>query len=198
MDYFESCLILIPITALIGLATIIIKKKKGKELWDSIFKLLFILYLIALFDILFLPIPISNFALETQKKIYGHDSNFYNIVPLWSMIKLIKSNIPFTYVITQAGGNIALFVPMGFFLALNYIRQQQFIHILEISLIVSLGVEALQLSVSLAFGYPYRYADVDDLIFNVIGALLGLLCYKIAVPIIESAMKHNKDSKSQG
>lgn len=195
MDYFDSCLILIPVAILLGIIYIIAKKKKRTVLWSFIFKLFFVIYLITLFNILFLPIPISMRAVETQKMIFGHDNNFYSIIPFQSTIEFLKHNASFDFII-QVGGNIALFIPMGFFLAINYIKQHQFIRILVITSIVAFCIEIIQLSISLAFRYPFRYADIDDVIFNAIGALVGILCYRFTLPILKRVMEDNGNRPS--
>ncbi|OPZ41781.1 MAG: VanZ like family protein [Actinobacteria bacterium ADurb.BinA094] len=41
------------------------------------------------------------------------------------------------------------------------------------ALLFPLGIELAQLAVSLALGYPYRVTEIDDVLLNFVGVLLG-------------------------
>lgn len=100
-------------------------------------------------------------------KAYGGDTLF--------MIKLIVKNV---------GGNIVMFMPLGFFLSLLWKRFRNIKNILLVGLLTSITIESLQF-LQLLFGLNViRIVDVDDLICNVLGALLGFLVYKMCIPII--------------
>lgn len=69
--------------------------------------------------------------------------------------------------------NVFLFVPLGIFLPL--IRKQLgFREIFLCSFITTLLIELLQ---------PFfgRITDIDDIILNVTGAILGFICYKLLI-----------------
>lgn len=72
---------------------------------------------------------------------------------------------------TNTFGNIALFVPLGFFLY-QFLRQHRRSHftIVEVTLfaaVTSMVIEVLQ------WVFAAGYTDVDDLLFNTIGGLIG-------------------------
>jgi glycopeptide antibiotics resistance protein len=69
-------------------------------------------------------------------------------------------------------GNILAFIPLGILVRLLRTRSTWRLA-LAMALTASLGLELLQLAMSLAMGFPYRVADVDDVILNVTGAMLG-------------------------
>ena len=71
------------------------------------------------------------------------------------------------YVLKQVCLNILLFVPFGLLVGLI---KQSGRNILIASLIISVTIEALQY-------YNGRFADIDDVIWNVSGALIGYLIY---------------------
>ncbi|TWP47031.1 hypothetical protein FKR81_33845 [Lentzea tibetensis] len=84
----------------------------------------------------------------------------------------------------QQAFNVALFVPLGMVLRKAYGRGP--ISVLAIGLGISLAVEIVQQSGN--FGYypcPYRIADVDDLISNSLGAVLGWMLAPVAVVVPE-------------
>lgn len=68
-------------------------------------------------------------------------------------------------------GNVLLFVPYGFF-ACYYIDLKSFFKALGLIFIASLSIEFTQLLIGRVF-------DVDDILLNVIGGMIGYLIYNI-------------------
>ncbi|WP_293950984.1 VanZ family protein [uncultured Corynebacterium sp.] len=67
-------------------------------------------------------------------------------------------------------GNIVLFMPFGFFLYFLLRSHSSRFPLLEVTLfsaLASLGIEVLQ------WGLSVGYSDVDDLLFNTIGGIIG-------------------------
>ncbi|MEU4742717.1 VanZ family protein [Actinosynnema sp. NPDC023658] len=82
----------------------------------------------------------------------------------------------------QQAFNVALFVPLGVVLRKAYGRGP--LAVLAIGLGVSLAVEVVQYSGNLGFyPCPYRIADVDDLISNTAGSLLGWMIAPVALVV---------------
>lgn len=74
-------------------------------------------------------------------------------------------------------GNIAMFVPLGFILPLMSARFASFRAVLLASLATSVTIEILQF-VERFFGRT-RFADIDDVILNVTGAVIGYAIFLI-------------------
>ena len=72
-------------------------------------------------------------------------------------------------------GNMALFIPYGIFIA-KVFKDCKVIYPLFLSFIASLAIELTQLSIGRVF-------DVDDVILNVIGAVVGYYLYKLFTKI---------------
>lgn len=68
-------------------------------------------------------------------------------------------------------GNIIMFIPFGFF-ASYYLKLSKKSFIFFLTLIVSIVIECIQLKIGRAF-------DVDDIILNIIGSLLGYFIYRM-------------------
>lgn len=66
-------------------------------------------------------------------------------------------------------GNMLMFVPYGFFVS-YYLRLKKPYIVFFMSLIVSITIESIQLSIGRVF-------DVDDIVLNVMGGLLGFVLY---------------------
>jgi len=77
-------------------------------------------------------------------------------------------------------GNVAAFVPVGVLAPLLAPRYRSWPFALAVGLVVSVAIELGQLGLSLWVGYTYRRSDVDDVILNVAGALLGYVLWKLA------------------
>ena len=70
--------------------------------------------------------------------------------------------------------NILLFIPFGYFLPTLFPRLHWW-QVVFFGLAISLTIELLQLITRLG------YADIDDLINNTLGAMIGWICYKLVL-----------------
>ena len=70
-------------------------------------------------------------------------------------------------------GNVCVFVPFGVFLPMLFKKCQNFISVLLLSFELSLVVEIVQLVTRVGS------FDVDDLLLNTIGGILGYITYRI-------------------
>lgn len=75
-------------------------------------------------------------------------------------------------------GNIVLFLPLGFLLPLLFHRYKNLFNLLIFAASCSFIIEAIQYYISINWGYN-RIADIDDLVLNTFGALLGYIAYHI-------------------
>jgi len=66
-------------------------------------------------------------------------------------------------------GNIVLFIPFGYFVS-DYLKAKRTIHILPLAILISLTAELIQYKIGRAF-------DVDDIILNLLGAIIGFMVY---------------------
>ncbi len=68
-------------------------------------------------------------------------------------------------------GNILLFIPFGFFTS-YYLKLDKKSFVFFLTLIISIVIEAIQLKIGRAF-------DVDDIILNITGGMIGYLLYRL-------------------
>lgn len=146
----------------------------------------FSLYLIALFVItefshtfnLSLNFNLNNasyniiplhFLINGIRKALTISNQYSNVINLWSVLKDI-----FLGFIC----NIILFLPLGFLMPIINRKVYNAKRIVLIGFLISFIIELLQLMTSIA-GLTYdRVFDVDDIIANVIGSVIGFLIYK--------------------
>ena len=90
--------------------------------------------------------------------------------------------IPFVYLldydvrahmIYNVFGNIMMFVPTGIILPVLYKRLDSFIKVVGTGFLISLAIEILQLP------FVDRTSDVDDLILNTLGVVIGYVLFVI-------------------
>lgn len=136
--------------------------------------LLFLLYLAVLLrfilfksfsDVMFINISLHNILYRIQ-----HLANF----TLFKTIRYYMSGQVNTSIAVQnILGNILLFSPLGFFVPLLRPRLSKLVQIAVLAFGISLLLELVQLLTGLG-GF-----DVDDLLLNVLGGLLGWLAFRV-------------------
>lgn len=112
-----------------------------------------------------------QFSLRYPGRIYERLQGG-NLVPLKEITRSLE--ILTTHDLVNVVGNVAIFIPFGIFLGFMF-RENGIsgIETILYALVVSLGLESAQLL--LAIGQ----FDVDDLILNAGGALLGYFLYRL-------------------
>lgn len=99
-------------------------------------------------------------------------NNYITLISKAPNIRLVK------HAIVNLAGNVVMFIPLGFFLPLIKERFKSFIICLLSSTLIILCVEAIQLVTLLGS------CDIDDLILNLAGVIIGYVLYKISTFVI--------------
>ena len=126
--------------------------------YREIFSLIFIIYILLLYEL------VTN----TERGNGG-----LNLIPFTEITRYELGSDLFIYNVI---GNILVFVPFGFFVS-QFINAKKVITISAITFISSLTIELVQYRIGRAF-------DVDDIILNIIGGIIGFLVY-IALKAIQ-------------
>ena len=154
-----------------------------KKIFNKNFKEIIALLLICFYFILIIyktqfPIFINNEVMESDLggiKL-GRDVNLIPFKDFAHMTSLL---------------NIVMFIPIGFLQ--GFVVKNNWKKTIIVGFILSLVIESSQLLVNMLIGYNFRTFDVNDLIFNTIGALIG---YLILFGII-SLLKKVKNSDNR-
>lgn len=133
----------------------------------------FVFYLIVAFLITILPLPSLSevLALKTQKV------NMVNLIPFNFLSENIIAPGRFSSGFTSTVfvdilANILVFIPLGFYI--RYYFQKSFRATIYAALVLSLFFEITQFTgIYGVYPYPYRVCDVDDVMLNVLGAMIG-------------------------
>jgi glycopeptide antibiotics resistance protein len=126
------------------------------------------LYIIALAAITIVPL---SFAIHKTPS-----ADDINLVPFKTILRTIRHSMAGqrfspAMLFENTAGNIVLFLPLGFLLPLVWKKINSFTSIFFIALLYSALIEFLQY-IERSFG-AYRSVDIDDVILNTLGALLG-------------------------
>lgn len=128
---------------------------------DQFSRLLLIAYLVALAILVFLPF---GRAMELGDRL--------NLEPLATIDRAFDQG-PRSLAFRLMIANIAAFIPLGILLPLAFPAVARLAAVLIGAVALSSAVEMGQLAISLNLGYAYRSTDVDDVILNVAGAVIG-------------------------
>lgn len=117
-------------------------------------------------------------------------SYHYNLIPFLEIRRFIvyRKKLGMLAVLVNLLGNVAAFLPFGFFLPTLSEKNRSFFYVTLMSLEFSLLIECIQL-----FSKVGSF-DVDDMILNTLGGSIGFLCFLAARKLIE---KNEKETKKE-
>ncbi len=129
------------------------KNNEKAILYKEIFNLLFILYILCLFH-----------AVTYQDVSWASA----NLIPFKEILRYdLGSNLFYRNIF----GNLLLFLPYGLYIT-YYLDLKKPLSVMGYAFIISLSIELIQSIIGRVF-------DVDDIILNVLGALLGYFIYRL-------------------
>lgn len=142
----------------------------------------FVIYSFALLNILFLS-RIGRYPYGSFWEYVKYSVNLIPFKTVWGYVEdyMEEGSWILTLAIRNIAGNFILFFPMGMFLPCLFPKMQNFRRTVLISVCMILCVELIQLCLRCGI------CDVDDLILNISGWLLGFAVLKI--PFINKILK---------
>ena len=150
-DIWPMLLLFIIVISTIRILDVIINKKKF-VLYKDLFFLMFILYMFLLFE------------LVTSTDFESYSNNF---IPFKEIMRYTYTSKLFY---KNVLGNVLLFVPFGYFVN-KVLKNKQVLIAIFTTLITSLSIEIIQMNIGRSF-------DIDDIMLNLIGGVIGYLIYK--------------------
>jgi glycopeptide antibiotics resistance protein len=131
---------------------------------------------------IFFPIHISGGFADAMRR-EREFASFINLIPFYfgpfgtlesSLVSLLQ--------------NIILTMPFGF--GINFVAPVKGKHFLWLPLAVGLGIEALQLTISLLLGYAYRFIDINDVLMNALGVVIGYGMFRVFAALYLWGTRH--------
>ena len=156
LDIWPSLIICLVIITSLRI-TYLIKYKSNFVFYKEILMLGFIMYVIALFEVV------------TFQDVSWSSSNF---IPFKEMLRYeFGTKLFFKNVV----GNMIMFIPFGFFTS-YFLKLKKFYSVFILTLLTSITIETTQLLIGRVF-------DIDDIFLNIIGGLIGYFIFKIIYKI---------------
>lgn len=133
---------------------------------------LFILYLIALTYLMFFAESLGRGG-NTQTE-YAYNLELFKEIRRFFVY---RRQLGFKAVTLNLAGNVVGFMPFGFILPIVSRRGRKWYNAFLLGFFLSLCIETTQLV------FKVGSFDVDDLLLNTIGGILGFICYRIVQKI---------------
>lgn len=122
-----------------------------------------------------LVVYLALLALVTLTPVSGTEQTA-NYVPGASFSRYLSEGVENSLAIRQLGGNVVMFLPFGFVLPFAIAAARRVLVTVPLALLASAGIEIVQ-----ATRVEGRVFDIDDVLLNVVGALVGLLIHRLLV-----------------
>jgi glycopeptide antibiotics resistance protein len=166
------CLALPAWLILRNIIAVIKKTKPGTlSLKEELLYFSFYIYLVCIFTVTVVPVPITARDIPENKVM--------NFIPVVHTAKVFFTTLSPErrfmrwHVIENIVGNVLLFMPLGMFLPFIVRKMNSVGGIALAGFALSYCIESVQL-VSRIFG-NYRTVDIDDIILNTAGAVIGFI-----------------------
>lgn len=163
-----------PVILLCLLTTICLKiaisisKHKKLEIYKELINLVFIAYIILLFSL----------VTATDFSSFGN-----NFIPFKEIFRYkVTSKLFYRNVV----GNMVLFIPFGYFVS-YYCKTKNISYSIVLSLIISSTIEFIQMVLGRCF-------DIDDIMLNVVGGIIGYIIYVIGELIFKRTSEKFKNN----
>lgn len=166
--YNLSIVILIGIPILIILRLIILKIFRNKNYYINWFHEVGVIFFISYCIALIIQMFFTNF----QEKINEISINLIPFNKLKEFLEIVIYESRVEYLLIEILGNIIVFIIIGFMLPLLWRKFENIKLVLIMCLICSVTIETIQLMLP-------RCSDVDDIIMNIIGGIIGYGLYII-------------------
>jgi glycopeptide antibiotics resistance protein len=181
LEFKALLIIILPTLILVRIVSIIKNRRKGQfSIKREIVLNLFSVYILCFIGITLFPLFIN----WTGQKGTGS----INLVPVFRTINDVSiafqqpemQNYVVKFWIKNIFGNMLLLFPLGLLLPILWRKFDNIRNTLLLSFLFSFGIEIIQL-LSYYVGNMGRAFDIDDIILNTFGALIGYIFYKKVV-----------------
>ncbi len=148
------------------------RKMDSRKVFRTVCLISFILYIMA----------IVYFLLLSDMEFYGRTQTYtdyrYNFIPFVEIRRFLHSaiysgSIDYFDIWVNLVGNVVAFIPFGALIRWARNQTTGFWVVVLYTFLFSLGIEVIQLITKVGV------FDVDDLLLNTLGGVIGYLCYRI-------------------
>jgi glycopeptide antibiotics resistance protein len=175
-----------PLGILILPGVLAILRRRKHSLVYLVFFSIFWLYIMAGLDKTFFPLQVNGLFVDVMRQ-----------QPLFSQVNLVPFHFS-THGLSLPGWlgllyNILLTIPCGF--GLNFLRRLRVKNVLWLSIAVGVGIEMMQLVLTLILRYPYRVVDINDAILNALGVWVGYAVFRACAWLYLASVQPRKSER---
>jgi len=150
---------------------------KEQKIFRSIIVVAFVIYIGMLLKFILLKnLTVTEFYWTSmENQIIPISKHMINLLPFKTIYAYISNdmNLPTIIIVENLIGKIALFLPFGFLVPIIAGRRVKVFKLFIMGLLLCFSIEAMQLLTRTGM------LDVDDLMLNMIGIILGFSLFKI-------------------
>lgn len=148
---------------------VLILKDKKLDWHKEISRLFFVLYLGVLVVVTLFPINIIVGEYEQRYR-----EIVINLNPM-QFFGLLDTD--FSIIVRNLGGNLVMMIPFAILLPVNFRSMRKFGRVIMVVLATSIVIEVLQYIWQLTMLNVWRATDINDVILNVCGGVIGYALY---------------------
>lgn len=171
----DQGVLIIP-TMLLAVGIVVHGFWRGLAAWTVTLQMVALVHFAAVVAVAFFPFPYQAELLQSHEADFGLQTN---LLPVWSLIEAIATGAN-PSVVHQSVGNALMLMPLGVYLPLLLPRARRVGTTVSIGLGLSVAIELAQFAISALLRFPYKTADVDDVILNTAGVAFGYGIYWVA------------------
>jgi glycopeptide antibiotics resistance protein len=179
------------IIAVVALSIYLFRQGRSMGWWERVGLVGLAVYFPFVLGLTLGGIPIDEGALDPSEWM-----RWANLIPFATIGPQIDAGLGSG--VRQLVGNLIILIPLGFGLPMVWRRFRRIGPTLLAGFAVALSIELAQLLISLMVGVPYRAFDVDDLILNTAGAVIGWLAWRVTLGLIQDPGAPTPQAKGSG
>ena len=157
---------------------IIISSLRGYSFAKRLFIGIFIVYMTSLVAVTIFPVIYSKDLIPTAHLKL-------ELIPFGTTVHYIKGAFdgysPVNYVVMQLLGNILMTIPLGIMLPFLINDKEKKVY-MAAALIIPVSIELSQLVMGFVTQTMYRTVDIDDVMLNFLGIIIGYRIYNRVLP----------------
>lgn len=154
---------------------------KKEKIEMIIFKTCLYIYSCGVIKYTLFPILISSQLLKDRAEDIS--GSFFNLVPFHTINEIFITGVNIESVM-QVIFNIVMYMPLGILLPLCF-NKISWKTVFLIGLSTSICIELLQLIQNIIYQAPFKFTDVDDIILNVFGNVIGYFIFLTCKPFFQ-------------
>lgn len=121
---------------------------------------------------------ITLFPIIYEPEIMILNDQTFNFIPFGTISEILLRNSDFKTGFLNIGGNIIMCIPFGVALPFMVKTKKRFYYVIY-ALALPIAIEFSQFIISISLNSFYRTIDIDDVILNFIGVIIGYGIYRI-------------------